>query len=56
LRRTHTIPEAFRDQVDRRSRRENEPIVDTPAQALDCFMRTNMDLLVLHRTLVQRRR
>jgi carbamoyltransferase len=35
---------------------ENEPIVDTPAQALDCFMRTDMDLLVLHRTLVQRRR
>ena len=26
---------------------ENEPIVDTPPQALDCFLRTNMDALVV---------
>jgi carbamoyltransferase len=26
---------------------ENEPIVNTPAQALDCFLRTNMDALVI---------
>lgn len=26
---------------------ENEPIVDTPRQALDCFLRTQMDVLVL---------
>jgi carbamoyltransferase len=26
---------------------ENEPIVDTPAQAVDCFMRTRMDVLAL---------
>ncbi len=26
---------------------ENEPIVNTPAQALDCFLRTNMDVLVI---------
>ena len=26
---------------------ENEPIVETPAQAIDCFMRTRMDALVL---------
>ncbi len=26
---------------------ENEPIVDTPAQALDCFLRTRMDVLVM---------
>jgi carbamoyltransferase len=26
---------------------ENEPIVNTPAQALDCFLRTRMDVLVL---------
>jgi carbamoyltransferase len=26
---------------------ENEPIVDTPAQALDCFRRTKMDVLVM---------
>jgi len=25
---------------------ENEPVVNTPAQALDCFLRTNMDVLV----------
>jgi carbamoyltransferase len=26
---------------------ENEPIVDTPHQAIDCFLRTRMDVLVL---------
>jgi carbamoyltransferase len=26
---------------------ENEPIVDTPSQALDCFLRTQMDVLVM---------
>jgi carbamoyltransferase len=26
---------------------ENEPVVNTPAEALDCFLRTNMDVLVL---------
>jgi carbamoyltransferase len=26
---------------------ENEPIVNTPAEALDCFLRTNMDLLAM---------
>lgn len=26
---------------------ENEPIVNTPAQALDCFLRTNIDLLAI---------
>jgi len=26
---------------------ENEPIVDTPHQALDCFLRTRMDVLVM---------
>ena len=33
---------------------ENEPIVDTPAQALDCFLRTHMDVLVVNDTIVQR--
>ncbi len=33
---------------------ENEPIVDTPAQALDCFLRTRMDVIVLNDTIVQR--
>jgi carbamoyltransferase len=26
---------------------ENEPVVNTPAEALDCFLRTNMDVLVM---------
>jgi carbamoyltransferase len=26
---------------------ENEPVVNTPAEALDCYLRTNMDVLVL---------
>jgi carbamoyltransferase len=26
---------------------ENEPIVNTPAEALDCFLRTKMDRLVM---------
>ena len=34
---------------------ENEPIVHTPDQALDCFLRTGMDVLVLGRTLLHKR-
>lgn len=26
---------------------ENEPVVDTPQQAVDCFLRTDMDVLAL---------
>jgi carbamoyltransferase len=33
---------------------ENEPIVETPAQALDCFLRTRMDVIVLNNTLIRR--
>ena len=33
---------------------ENEPIVETPAQALDCFLRTKMDVIVLNDTIVRR--
>jgi carbamoyltransferase len=33
---------------------ENEPICDTPAQALDCFLRTRMDAIVLNRTIIRR--
>ena len=33
---------------------ENEPIVCTPRQALDCFLRTRMDVLVLEGVLVRR--
>ena len=33
---------------------ENEPIVDTPQQALDCFFRTRMDAIVVNETVVRR--
>lgn len=33
---------------------ENEPIVCSPDEALECFLRTKMDLLVLGRTLIRR--
>ncbi len=33
---------------------ENEPIVNTPAEALDCFLRTSMDVLVLGDVVVTR--
>jgi carbamoyltransferase len=34
---------------------ENEPVVCTPAEALDCFLRTKMDVLVLGETFIRRR-
>jgi len=33
---------------------ENEPIVDTPEQALDCFLRTRMDAIVVGDTIIRR--
>jgi carbamoyltransferase len=33
---------------------ENEPIVNSPADALECFLRTNMDMLVLENCVVVR--
>jgi carbamoyltransferase len=33
---------------------ENEPIVLTPGEALDCFLRTRMDVLVLGRVAVEK--
>jgi carbamoyltransferase len=35
---------------------ENEPVVNTPAQALDCFLRTKMDVLVLGDLVIERGR
>ncbi|HYW09059.1 MAG TPA: carbamoyltransferase C-terminal domain-containing protein, partial [Longimicrobium sp.] len=35
---------------------ENEPIVDTPEQALDCFLRTRMDAIVINDTVIRRPR
>lgn len=34
---------------------ENEPIVNSPQEALDCFLRTNMDMLVMENIVVDRR-
>jgi carbamoyltransferase len=33
---------------------ENEPIVNTPQEALDCYLRTSMDMLVLENCVIQR--
>ena len=33
---------------------ENEPIVNTPEEAIDCFLRTEMDMLVLENYIVTR--
>lgn len=33
---------------------ENEPIVNSPEQALDCFLRTSMDMLVLENCVISR--
>jgi len=34
---------------------ENEPIVNNPLQALDCFLRTSMDMLVLENCVIDRK-
>jgi carbamoyltransferase len=34
---------------------ENEPVVCSPAQALDCFLRTRMDMLVMGNRIVRRK-
>jgi carbamoyltransferase len=33
---------------------ENEPIVNLPSEALDCFLRTKMDMLVLGNYVIER--
>lgn len=33
---------------------ENEPIVNNPEEALDCFLRTDMDMLVMENIIIQR--
>ena len=33
---------------------ENEPIVNTPQEALDCFLRTSMDMIVLENCVISR--
>ncbi len=34
---------------------ENEPIVNSPEEALNCYLRTNMDMLVMENVVIERR-
>ena len=57
--RYYSLIEAFRKRTQipillNTSFNEKEPIVDTPDQAIDCFLRTNMDMLVLENYIVIR--
>jgi len=57
--RYHRLIGAFRDltgvpMVLNTSFNENEPVVCTPDEALDCFLRTRMDMLVLGNAVVRR--
>ena len=57
--RYHRLIECFRDitgvpLVLNTSFNENEPVVCTPQEALDCFLRTQMDVLVLGDVVVSR--
>ena len=59
--RYHTLIETFykKTQVPvllNTSFNENEPIVNTPEHALSCFLRTNMDMLVLENFVISRSR
>jgi carbamoyltransferase len=56
----YALIEAFRQQtgvpmVLNTSFNENEPIVCHPQEALDCFLRTDMDMLVLGNRIIERR-
>jgi len=57
--RYYHLIEAFRDAtgvpiVLNTSFNENEPVVNTPGEALDCFLRTKMDLLVMGDLMMER--
>ncbi|HYM62862.1 MAG TPA: carbamoyltransferase C-terminal domain-containing protein [Thermoanaerobaculia bacterium] len=57
--RYYHLIEAFRDLtgvpiVLNTSFNENEPVVNNPEQALDCFLRTKMDLLVMGNLMIER--
>jgi carbamoyltransferase len=59
--RYHRLISAFRDltgipMVLNTSFNENEPVVCRPDEALDCFLRTDMDLLVMENWVVRRKR
>jgi carbamoyltransferase len=57
--RYHALIDAFREQtgvpmVLNTSFNENEPVVCQPKEALDCFLRTKMDVLVLGEVFIER--
>jgi carbamoyltransferase len=57
--RYYRLIESFRDltgvpMVLNTSFNENEPVVCTPQEALNCFLRTKMDVLVLEKTMISR--
>lgn len=57
--RYYGLIEAFRKKTDvpillNTSFNENEPIVNTPAEAYDCFARTQMDVLVMENIVIER--
>ena len=58
--RYHRLIAAFREltglpMVLNTSFNENEPVVCEPREALDCFLRTRMDVLVMGETILARR-
>jgi carbamoyltransferase len=57
--RYYSLIEAFRKKTGvpillNTSFNENEPIVNSPVEALECFLRTNMDMLVLENCVIER--
>jgi carbamoyltransferase len=57
--RYHRLIEAFRaltgvPMILNTSFNENEPVVCRPREALECFLRTKMDLLVIGDTMISR--
>lgn len=59
--RYYQLIEAFRQRTGvpillNTSFNENEPIVNSPQDALECFLRTDMDMLVLENCVVERKR
>src|SRR2546428_5167219 len=57
--RYHRLIEDFRNitnipMVLNTSFNENEPVVCKPQEALDCFLRTKMDVLVIGNTMISR--
>jgi carbamoyltransferase len=57
--RYYALIEAFREKTGvpillNTSFNENEPIVNSPQEALDCFLRTSMDMLVMENIVVER--